>query len=133
MTGKKESKSKSKSKKVKDSSRKIRERSVGRKGGNRIHVWANTRDGIFGGGYILACAQRLAKRHPRAFGVHPCSNVHGSKLLEEQLGRVRDVNLRDLVLVLAGPAFVVALFEFAITQKLVISRGSSKNKGRDKE
>lgn len=41
----------------------------------------------------------LADTNTRPVGEHACGNVHGSQLLEEQLGRVWDVNLRDLGLV----------------------------------
>jgi len=38
-------------------------------------------------------------------GEHAGGDIHGRKLLEEQFGGVRNVDLGDLRLVLAGPAF----------------------------
>lgn len=58
----------------------------------------------------------LAKRHPRPLSVHACRDVHGRKLLEQKFGRIRNVDLRDLVLILAGSTFVIALLEFAVMQ-----------------
>jgi hypothetical protein len=45
-----------------------------------------------------------ADRHARPVGEHARRNVHRLQLLEQQLGRVRDVDLRNLGLVLAGAA-----------------------------
>ena len=55
----------------------------------------------------------LPDSHPRALRVQPGGNVHRGQLLEEQLGRVRDVDLRDLGLVLARPALEGILLQVA--------------------
>jgi hypothetical protein len=45
----------------------------------------------------------LPDAHPRPVGEHSRGDVHRRQLLEEQLRRVRNVHLRDLCLVPAGP------------------------------
>lgn len=45
---------------------------------------------------------------------HACSDVHGEEFLEEQFGGVRDMNLGDASLVVAGAAFVFALLELTV-------------------
>lgn len=47
----------------------------------------------------------------RSSGKHASGDVHRHELLEEQLGGVRDLNLRDARLVVARPAFVGALLD----------------------
>ena len=42
---------------------------------------------------------------------HAGGDVHSEEFLEEELGGVRDVNLRNARLVVAGAAFVFALLE----------------------
>jgi hypothetical protein len=56
----------------------------------------------------------LTNRYPRPVGEHARRNVHGRQLLEEQLGRVGDVHLRDARLVLAGSALEGLLAEVAV-------------------
>lgn len=46
----------------------------------------------------------LTDGNTRPVREHPRGDVHGLQLLEEELRGVRDVHLRDLRLVLAGPA-----------------------------
>lgn len=46
----------------------------------------------------------LADADTRSVGEHACGNVHRGQFLEEQLGGVRDVHLRDLGLVSAWSA-----------------------------
>jgi len=48
----------------------------------------------------------VAHTESRPVREHACGNVHGEKLLEEQFGRVGNVNLRNPRLVVAGTAFV---------------------------
>jgi hypothetical protein len=58
-------------------------------------------------GHLVADAEAGAR------GEHAGGDVHGEELLEEQLGGVGDVDLRDARLVVAGAAFVLALLELA--------------------
>ena len=51
----------------------------------------------------------LTNRNTTPIREHPSRNVHGRQLLEEQLGSVRNDNLRDLGLVLARSALKLAL------------------------
>lgn len=44
-------------------------------------------------------------------GIHARRHVHGSELLEHELGRVRDDDLCNLGLVLAGSALELVLLE----------------------
>lgn len=44
-------------------------------------------------------------RDARSSGEHSGRNIHGCQLLEEKFGGIRNVNLRDLGLVLARSAF----------------------------
>lgn len=53
----------------------------------------------------------LSDGDARSLSVHPSRNVHRSQLLEEQLGCIRNVHLRDPRLVLARPAFKRILLE----------------------
>lgn len=67
----------------------------------------------------MKCAKNLvrllvADAKARAGGEHAGGNVHGEKLLEEELGGVRNVNLRDARLVMARTAFVFALLELTV-------------------
>lgn len=55
----------------------------------------------------------------RAIRKHARCNVHGEQFLEQKFGRIRDMDLRDASFVLAGTAFVLALFELAVFQALV--------------
>jgi hypothetical protein len=55
----------------------------------------------------------VAHAEARAVRKHARRNVHGEEFLEEQLGRVGDVDLRDAGLVVAGAAFVAAFFDGA--------------------
>jgi hypothetical protein len=58
----------------------------------------------------------LASKHSslvRSLSVQPRRNIHRSQLLEKQLGRIRDVDLGDLVLVVACLAFERVLLQFA--------------------
>jgi hypothetical protein len=48
-----------------------------------------------------------------ALGVHACGDVHGSKLLEHEFGGIRNDDLGNLGLVLAGSAFELVLLERA--------------------
>jgi hypothetical protein len=50
----------------------------------------------------------------RARGEHARSNVHGKKFLEQELGGVRDMDLRDARLVVTWAAFVLALLELSV-------------------
>lgn len=50
-----------------------------------------------------------------AVGEHAGRNVHGEKFLEQKLGGIWNVDLGDARLVVAGTAFVVALFDRAAT------------------
>lgn len=45
---------------------------------------------------------------------HARGNIHGEQFLEEQFGGVGDVDLGDAGLVVAGAAFVFALFELTV-------------------
>jgi hypothetical protein len=47
----------------------------------------------------------LSYGNARTLREHSCGNVHRRELLEEQLSSIRNVDLRDLRLVLARPAF----------------------------
>ena len=40
-------------------------------------------------------------RHTRTVGEHTSRNVHRAQLLEQKLGRIRNMHLRDPVLVIA--------------------------------
>ena len=60
-------------------------------------------------------------RNPRPVGEHARRDVHGRQLLEQQLGRVGNVHLRDARLVLAGPALEGLLAQVAVSQSLVSS------------
>ena len=53
----------------------------------------------------------LSDCHARSLCVHPCCNVHGCEFLEKELGRVWDVHLGDLGLVLAGATLERVLLE----------------------
>lgn len=55
----------------------------------------------------------VADAEAGARGEHAGGDVHGEELLEEQLGGVGDVDLRDARLIVAGAAFVFALLELA--------------------
>lgn len=59
-------------------------------------------------------AEGLADTDTRPVGEHAGCNVHRRQLLEEQLGRVRDVHLRDLGLVSAWSALERLCVEFAV-------------------
>lgn len=61
---------------------------------------------------LLTCL--LSDRYAGAAREHPCCNVHGLQLLEEQLGGVGDVDLGNLGFVLAGAAFEGLLREVAV-------------------
>ena len=50
-----------------------------------------------------------------SFRIHPCRNVHCCQLLEKQLGRIWHVDLRNLGLVLARPAFERILLQITTT------------------
>jgi hypothetical protein len=56
----------------------------------------------------------LPDRNSRSASEHSCGNVHGLKLLEQQLGRIWDVDLCNLGLVLARPAFEGLLGEVPV-------------------
>lgn len=60
-------------------------------------------------------AEDLADTDTRPVGEHASSNVHRRQLLEEQLGRVWNVHLRDLGLVSAWSALKRLCVEFAIS------------------
>jgi len=63
---------------------------------------------------VHSVRQRLVTdAQSRAIGKHAGGNVHGEEFLEEQLGGVGDVDLGDAGFVVAGAAFVEALFELA--------------------
>jgi hypothetical protein len=51
----------------------------------------------------------------RASRKHAGGNVHSEKLLEEKLGGVRDVDLGNASLVVAGTTFVFALLELTVS------------------
>lgn len=53
----------------------------------------------------------VADAEAGARGEHAGGDVHGEELLEEQLGGIGDVDLRDARLIVAGAAFVFALLE----------------------
>ena len=53
----------------------------------------------------------LSDGNTRPLSVHPGRNIHRSQLLEEQLGCIRNVHLRDPRLVLARPTFERILLE----------------------
>jgi hypothetical protein len=55
----------------------------------------------------------VADAEAGARGEHAGGDVHGEELLEEQLGGVGDMDLRDARLVVAGATFVFALLELA--------------------
>lgn len=57
--------------------------------------------------------QQLPNRHARPVGEHTGRYVHRRQLLEEQLGRIRNMNLRDPMLVIAQPALEKTLLQFA--------------------
>lgn len=63
----------------------------------------------------------LSDGDPRSLSVHPSRNVHRCQLLEEQLGCIRNVHLRDPRLVLARPAFKRILLE---VPDVKVSKGS---------
>lgn len=46
-----------------------------------------------------------------SLGVHASCNIHGGELLKQQFCSVRDMDLRNLGLVAARPAFKGVLFE----------------------
>jgi hypothetical protein len=54
----------------------------------------------------------LPHRYAGSVGKHPSGNVHRGQLLEQKLGGVGDVDLRDAVLVIAETAFEKTLLEF---------------------
>jgi hypothetical protein len=58
--------------------------------------------------------RKSTHRNPRAIGEHPSGNVHGGQLLEQQLGSIGDVHLRDTVLVVAKAALEKTLLQFPI-------------------
>jgi hypothetical protein len=70
-----------------------------------------------------------AKQHSSfigSLGVQSRRNVHRCQLLKEQLGRVGNVYLRDLVLVVACFAFKRVLLEFPVSSSAhAIARQSS--------
>ena len=47
-------------------------------------------------------------------GEHACGNVHGEELLEEEFRGIRDVDLRDASLIVAGAALIETLLELTI-------------------
>lgn len=61
-----------------------------------------------------AFASSLSDRNTRPTCEHPCSNVHGLKLLEQKFGRIRDVYLSDLGLVFARAALERLLREVPV-------------------
>lgn len=54
----------------------------------------------------------LPHRHSRPIGKHPSGNVHRGQLLEQKLGSVGDMDLRDTVLVVAKAALEETLLQF---------------------
>ena len=60
-------------------------------------------------------------RHPRPVGKHARRNVHRGQLLEQQLGRVWNVDLRDSVLIVAQSTFEEALLQFSARCQLNLS------------
>lgn len=64
----------------------------------------------------------LPHRCAGAVSKHAAGNVHGLQLLEQELGCVWDVNLSNLGLVLARPAFKRLVGQVPIVLLLVISR-----------
>lgn len=61
----------------------------------------------------LPSPRLLPNAVPTTLGVHPRRDVHTRQLLEEQLGRVRNVNLRNLGLVLTRTALELVALEVA--------------------
>jgi len=57
----------------------------------------------------------VADAEARASSEHAGGDVHGEKLLEEELSGIGDVNLRDACLVVAGTALVFALLELTVS------------------
>jgi hypothetical protein len=68
---------------------------------------------------VVIRSYRSAHRNTRSLSEHSCGNVHGCQLLEEQFGRIWDVNLRDFGLVFARTALERPGVDFAIDKKLV--------------
>lgn len=66
----------------------------------------------------------LTHRHPRAIGEHARRDIHRGQLLEQKLGRIRDVDLRDPVFVVAQPALEEALLKFTVIVSLAHRIGS---------
>jgi hypothetical protein len=58
--------------------------------------------------------RKSTHRNPRAIGEHPSGNVHGGQLLEQQLGGIGDVDLRDTMLVVAKTTLEKTLLQFPI-------------------
>ena len=59
----------------------------------------------------------LSDADTRPLRVHPCCNIHRGQLLEEQLGRIRYVDLGNLGLVLARPTLEGVLFEVPMSSQ----------------
>lgn len=57
--------------------------------------------------------ERLADGNPTAIGEHARRNVHCHQLLEEQLGSIWQVNLRNARAIFAWTAFKCLVFEIA--------------------
>lgn len=57
---------------------------------------------------------KLPNRHPRAVGKHASSNIHSCQFLEEKFRCIRDMHLRDPVLVITQPALEETLFQFSV-------------------
>jgi hypothetical protein len=78
----------------------------------------------------------------RPLGIQPSRNIHTLQFLEEQLGRIRDMDLRDLILVVAILAFEGVLLQLrdrchqsADVAHFIdyVSKGLVKNSRRGKE
>lgn len=57
---------------------------------------------------------QLPHRHSGPIGKHPSGNVHRGQLLEQKLGSVGDMDLRDAVLVVAKAALEETLLQFTV-------------------
>ena len=63
---------------------------------------------------VFCVGQLVTHAQSGAISEHASSNVHSEEFLEEEFGSVRDVDLGDAGLVVAGAAFVETLFELTV-------------------
>lgn len=69
--------------------------------------------------------------HTRTLAVHSRSDVHGGKFLEEKLGGIGKMNLRDLRLVAARATFELVLLQITVSLVSTVRKRTTGNrKGR---